>query len=170
MLPNISTATVHRQGTGHKRCPARARRANVPPMPCGMRCCPPRGRPRCPRSTTTPARVTTPQRGRGSQPASSCGRSGSATGCRSLFAHPDQGCAGTGRPSAEATVTPPPPPRDLLERGGEGGRGSKGGGRGSRGGGEGVQGRGGRGSSGHGSPPPPPEHTQSTVIRKIIGE
>ena len=32
MLPNISTATVHRQGTGHKRCPARARRANVPPQ------------------------------------------------------------------------------------------------------------------------------------------
>ena len=33
MLPNISTATVHRWGTGHKRCPARARRANVPPKP-----------------------------------------------------------------------------------------------------------------------------------------
>ena len=32
MLPNISTATVHRQGTGHKRCPAHARRANVPPL------------------------------------------------------------------------------------------------------------------------------------------
>ena len=32
MLPNISTTTVHRQGTGHKRCPARARRANVPPL------------------------------------------------------------------------------------------------------------------------------------------
>ena len=31
MLPNISTATVHRWGTGHKRCPARARRTNVPP-------------------------------------------------------------------------------------------------------------------------------------------
>ena len=31
MLPNISTATVHRQGTGHKRCPVRARRANVSP-------------------------------------------------------------------------------------------------------------------------------------------
>ena len=32
MLPNISTAIVHRWGTGHKRCPARARRANVPPL------------------------------------------------------------------------------------------------------------------------------------------
>ena len=32
MLPNISTATVHQWGTGHKRCPARARRTNVPPM------------------------------------------------------------------------------------------------------------------------------------------
>ena len=30
MLPNISTATVHRWGTGHKRC--LARRANVPPL------------------------------------------------------------------------------------------------------------------------------------------
>ena len=31
MLPNISTATVHRWGTGHKRCPANARRTNVSP-------------------------------------------------------------------------------------------------------------------------------------------
>ena len=31
MLPNISTATVHRWGTGHKKCRARAQRANVPP-------------------------------------------------------------------------------------------------------------------------------------------
>ena len=34
MLPNISTATVHRWGTGHKRCPARALRTNVPPYAC----------------------------------------------------------------------------------------------------------------------------------------
>ena len=31
-LPNISTARVHRWGTGHKKCPARAWRTSVPPI------------------------------------------------------------------------------------------------------------------------------------------
>ena len=55
MLPNISTATVHRWGTGHKRCPAHARRANVPPVDvvkslrcaCAASCTPPQNNSKC---------------------------------------------------------------------------------------------------------------------------
>ena len=48
-----------------------------------------------------------------------------------------------------------PSPRDLLERGGGGGRGSRGGGEGAQGRGGGIQGMGGRGTRGEGSPPLP---------------
>ena len=92
--------------------------------PCGMRCCPPRGCPSRPRSTSTPTRGTTPTRGRGSRPAHSWGRGGSAAGCRSLFTRPDPGVlAPGGRPlrlpwpsplpplPPPCPAPPPPPPR-----------------------------------------------------------
>ena len=73
--------------------------------PCGMRCCLPQGRPRCPRSTSTPTRGTMPLRERG----------GSAAGCTSSFTHPDPGVRAPDghppRPPCPPPLPPPPPSR-----------------------------------------------------------
>ena len=65
----------------------------------------------CP-STSTPARGMTPPRKRGSRPASSCRRGGSAAGCRSSFTRPDPGVWAPGGhpPRPPCPSLPPPPP------------------------------------------------------------
>ena len=68
-------------------------------------------RPSYPRSTSTPAQGTTPPRGRGSRPAHSWGRGGSAARCRSLFTRPDPSVlAPGGRPLRLPWPSPLPAP------------------------------------------------------------
>ena len=82
-----------------------------------MRYCLPKGDPGCTRSTSTPARTTMPPPVHGSPPASSCGRGGSAAGCKSSFTHPFLGVRAPGGRPWESSPPPPSARHPVGERG-----------------------------------------------------